>query len=187
MTGSALARAKSVAEPRGDAGNVAPLDLTGLPTAARSGSSLRIGLDIASAKDLGAAVSSPSTDAYWLVLWKAHDRVEYAGLRVGSDGEPEFFGGDAPVGIEASGAALTETLARQLYAAYPAKFALHGSVDAAHGRVRIDLPLAQFHLGAGDTLRRLQAFTFTGMTSQRTPYTMLTGVDSSPARVVALR
>jgi hypothetical protein len=188
--------AAAAAEPTGDAeridgmseGEVDALDLTALPRAQSMNGSVRLALKLRSAADLTQAVaptaSPPATDAYWVVLWKANDRVEYAGMHVDRDGAVSFYGGDEPVPVGRLDP-LQPGLADKL-ASYPATFALSGHVDPVSGQVSIDIPLSRFHLRPGDALHSVQAFSMTALTDQRTFVSPLVIVDSTPAQTLRI-
>jgi hypothetical protein len=166
----------------------APLDLTALPRYQKLKGGFRLGLRLSSAADLTRALQASgvgiATDAYWLVMWKANDRVEYAGMHVDRNGRTSFFGGDAP-GTVGRPDPLQPGLADKL-AAYPATFTLNGGVDARTGQVFIDVPLGMFHLRPGDVLHSLQAFSMTSLLDRRTFLQPLYVVDSTPAQTVRI-
>lgn len=170
--------------PRSAAGrNLAELDFTGRPSVTSSPGSLKIAITIGSATDLTNALDASNsfvaTDAYWIVLWKTVDRVEYAGMHVDSGGTPDFFGGDEPVGVH-------NPEQNDKYASYPPKFVLTGRVIPASGVIEIDIPREQFHLVPGDTLHGFQAFSMTAQLQERTAYRSPQLVDSTPAQTIAL-
>jgi hypothetical protein len=183
--------AAAAAEPAGDAeapqqmtaDALATLDLTSLPGCRALRGAFRLDLELRSTSDLAGAIqggNALATDAYWLVLWKAADRVEYAGMHLDREGRVSFFGGDQPVSVGRPDP-LQPGLADKL-ASYPETFRLNGRVDAATGRIFIDVPFAMFHLRKGDTLNSLQAFTMTSLTDRRTFVQPLVVVDATPAR-----
>lgn len=167
-------------ERRGDGamgGAVPQLDLTSKPATSLSGKNVLVSFAISDAESLAGAMSDPfATDAYWLVLWKANDRLEYAGMHVGASGNPDFFGGDHPVGLLDP-----EVPTGDFAASYPPAFTLEGSVDEASGRVTIVVPLEMFHMKPGDTMHGVQAFALRGTSSERTAHTTLDVIDASAA------
>ncbi|MDQ1696121.1 MAG: hypothetical protein QOJ03_1474 [Frankiaceae bacterium] len=162
-------------EPRGDAAGA--LDFTSLPVVDPVAGTLTFTVD--DATRLGDALttgpSAHATDAYWVVLWTAGNRVEYAGVHVGGRaGQPDFFGGNEPVGVKNTSGLKEAALT------YPAEFPLHGAVDTATGEVSITLDLSRLGLQPDDVLHRLQAFSFVG-TGPVTPTNLLTTADATPA------
>jgi len=182
--------AAAVAEPEGDASpptqsspgeDVPELDYTSTPSATLSGTVMRVSFSLSGATHLRQAfVATHSTDAYWIVIWKTNDRVEYAGMHVGESGVPNFFGGIQPVGV------LDPTSGGDFGASYPATKPVEGTVAAASGRVTIDVPLTDFQMKIGERVHGLQAFSMTGLLDRRTAYTMLDVVDATSARSVQL-
>jgi hypothetical protein len=196
LSGLGMARtAPAATEPSGDAvpgdkmtaADVPTLDLAGLPEAKALSGRLRLSFGLTSSRDLASALKAAdvvvATDAYWLVLWKANDRVEYAGLHVGKNGKVSFFGGDEPVSI---GRPDANTSLADKMASYPATFALNGNVDPATGMVSIDVPLGMFHLKPGDVLHSMQAFSMTSLLDRRTFLQPLLVVDSTAAQSVRI-
>lgn len=189
----------NVAEPVGQANaaestatEVSPLDLSGPPRVDPLPGAFRISLPLASTKDLARALQSGAnglaTDAYWLVLWKANDRVEYAGLHVNREGKTSFFGGDQPVGIGRPDPT-AETGFVEKMASYPATFSLNGRVDTASRQIIIDVPLNMYHLRPEDLLHSMQAFSMTslGQESERTFLQPLRVADSTASASLRLR
>jgi hypothetical protein len=164
------------------------LKFTALPSGSRSGGTLHLSFSISSAKSLSAALAAANsglaTDVYWIELWKANDRVEYAGMHVSRSGTPDFFGGTEPVGVTNPADVLGPT---ERYASYPPTFALSGRVDPRSGTVTIDVPLATYRLAAGSVLHGLQAFSMTGLLRQRTMYNSLQVIDSTPSQTAVIR
>lgn len=172
---AASAASLVVLERAGDAASAPQLDLTSRPAASIAGDRMRISFTIDDAGDLAGAVEEPTaTDAYWLVLWKANHRLEYAGLHIGLGGGPEFFGGDHPVGLLDP-----EVPTGNFAASYPAAFALEGTIDATSGVVTIEAPLGLYHLQPGDMMHHVQAFAMRGTLPQRTAHTTLDVVDAT--------
>jgi hypothetical protein len=167
---------------------VPQLDFTALPSGSRSGGTLRLSFSLASAKNLSAALAAANsglaTDAYWLEMWKANDRVEYAGMHVGASGKPDFFGGIEPVGVNNPIDVLSPT---ERYASYPHTFGLNGRVDPRSGTVTIDVPLATYRLAVGTDLHGLQAFSMTGLLQQRTMYNSLQVIGTTPSQTAVIR
>jgi hypothetical protein len=196
-SGLGMPRAATAAsEPAGDAeapqemaaDELETLDLTSLPGYRKLAGAFRLDLKLRSATDLSRAVGpggSPiATDAYWLVLWKANERVEYAGMHLDRDGNASFFGGDEPVSVGRPDP-LQPGLADKL-ASYPETFRLNGRVDIASRSIFIDVPLAIFHLRKGDVLNSVQAFSMTSLLDRRTFVQPLVVVDSTPARAIRI-
>ena len=196
LSGLGMARtARAAVEPAGDAfapdgandPALSTLDLTGLPAYRRLNGAFRVSFKLSSARDLTRALKARNvavaTDAYWIVLWKANNRVEYAGLHVDGDGTISFFGGDEPVSI---GRPEVDTKFTDKMASYPETFSLPGNVDAATGVVTIDVPFGMFHLRRGDVLHSMQAFSMTSLRDKRTFLQPLLVVDSTPAQSVRI-
>lgn len=195
MSASAARAAARYREGAGDArrseeapsgGGVSQLDFTSEPSAAVKGDTVRISFELSDAGRLEDAILDPdgaaATDAYWLVLWKANDRLEYAGMHLGASGEPDFFGGDHPVGLRDPEAPIGD-----FAASYPPMFPLEGTVDAESGRITIEAPLGIYHMKPKDLLHGLQAFSMTGTPPEmRTAHTLLDVVDTTPATSVRL-
>jgi hypothetical protein len=188
--------AKAPTEPSGDAqippemadtSDAAALDLSGLPANQALSGVARIWLPVASvgspAIPSSATYTGLSTDAYWLALWKANDRVEYAGMHVDARGNRSFFGGDQPAGIGRVDPAGAMGFIEKM-ASYPETFAIRGGVDAERNRIWLDVPLAKFHLRRGDLLHSLQAFTMTSLLATRTFLQPFYVVDATPAQTV---
>ena len=187
--------ARFASEPAGDAepssqisgeAGLGSFDLTALPVQQAVNGMARISLRLAAA-DLaipsGATYTGTATDAYWLVLWKANDRVEYAGLHVDAQGHRSFIGGDEPVGIGRVDPSGSMGFIEKM-ASYPATFSLHGGIDRTTNQIWIDVPLDTFHLRPGDLLHSFQAFSMTSLGDQRTFLQPLYVVDSTPAQTV---
>ena len=157
-------------DPAGE--NVPQLDVSA-PTAKAVGLNLNIGFSLGDAKDLTPALNATdsglATDAYWLAIWLANGKREYAVLHL-SDSGTEFYGGDAP-------SAVTREPNNEKYAIYPASFSVEGTIDATTGRVTIQAPLATYGLKPNDTLSGLQIFSMTGLLSERTILTPLSVID----------
>ena len=167
------------------------LDLSALPKPVSLNGGLRISLSVRSAASLARSLSTGiATKAYWLVLWKANDRVEYAGLELDRTGALTFFGGDQPVGaarpeptrLTSGGTQFTV----EKLATYPATFALTGRVDQASNQIIIDVPLGPYHLRRGDTLHSIQAFTMAGLDERFRSYQPLGVVDATAARSIRI-
>lgn len=189
--------AKSPVEPSGDAhlpeematNDVEAFDLSGLPTSQTLSGIARISLPLAAVGTASipsaATYSGISTDAYWLAVWKANDRVEYAGMHVDAQGNRSFFGGDQPVGIGRVDPAASMGFIEKM-ASYPETFSLRGGVDQANKRIWFDVPLARFHLRRGDVLHSLQAFTMTSLLGGQTFLQPLYVVDATPPQTVRI-
>jgi hypothetical protein len=187
MTRPALAlnlgksKGDALSPPASPSGEYIPsLGFTSMPAVAGQLPGASIRLSLGDARDLTSALTATSTgaatDAYWLVEWKAADRVEYAGMHVGRTGTPDFFGGDAPVPVSIPGAVRSASGQGAFsYASYPAAFKLTGTVDPTAGLVTLDLAGGDYHLTRGEMLRSLQAFSMTGT---------LTGVEPLPLQVI---
>jgi hypothetical protein len=163
-------------------------DVSGMPSNQALSGVARISLPLAAVGPVAipssATYTGLATDAYWLVVWKANDRVEYAGMHVDAQGNRSFFGGDQPVGIgrlDPSGAmGFIEKMA-----SYPETFSLQGGIDQAKKQIWFDVPLARFHLRRGDLLHSFQAFTMTSLLGDpRTFLQPLYVVDATPAQTV---
>lgn len=188
--------ARAASETRGDAhlpdemtesADVEAFDLSGLPANQALGGIARISVPVASVGAISipsdATYTGVSTDAYWLVLWKTRDRVEYAGMHVNAQGKTSFFGGNEPVGVGRVDFSGTMGFIEKM-ASYPQTFALRGGIDQARKRIWIDVPLATFGLRRGDMLHSLQAFTMTSLLGTRTFLQPLFVVDATPAQTV---
>ncbi|MFY9588901.1 MAG: hypothetical protein WAT66_15770 [Actinomycetota bacterium] len=192
LSGLGMARTAPLAfERAGDVnesemGETAPLDLTGLPRPAWTKSTMRISVPVSSALDLAATLRGGiASEAYWLILWKARDRVEYAGLRIDRNGALSFFGGDQPVGVARPEPTAPQQKVEKL-ATYPATFSLTGRIDEATNQIVIDVPYALYGLRPGDTLYSMQAFTMAGLAQSLRSYQPLIVVDSTPARSIRI-
>ena len=145
-----------------------------MPSVSTSGKTLRLTFALRSAKNLTGALAASdtgaATDAYWIAVWKAAGKVEYAGMHMDRTGTAGFFGGDACAYVFRNSAGWTT---------YPATFTLAGRVDKGAGTVTIDVPLAAYHLKAGDLLHGLQAFSLTGSVPSTVAPLHLS--DSTPA------
>ena len=193
--------APSAAEPAGDADPpdemaeeaVEALDITALPGSQAIKGGVRLSLRLSSTKALtdalAAANTGIATDAYWMLIWKANDRVEYAGLHVDRQGRLSFFGGDAPASVGRPDPLQTQGMPGFVdkMASYPETFSLSGRVDEATGQIFIDVPMDPFHLRPGDVLHSVQAFSMTSLLEGRTFLQPLLVVDSTPARSIRLR
>ena len=173
----------------GETAGPAQLDLTDTPVASRIGDVMRIQMKLSSAAELTSALEAAgqlvASEAKWIAIWKANDRVEYAGMRVDRQGEVSFFGGDQPVGV-ARPEPLTPNNRIEKFASYPATFVLDGRVDEATGTITIDVPLETFHLEPGDTLHGLQAFSMTGLLAEPNFLTSNLVLDVTPSRTVSI-
>ncbi len=167
--------------------NVGALDFTSVPSAAWEDGALRIEFSLASAADLASALQAAdvlATEARWLVVWKARDHVEYAGMRLTRAGDPLFFGGDQPVGVSRPEPDTPNNRIEKV-ATYPATLPLEGTVDEASGRVSIAIPLERYHLEPGDGLNSLQGFTMTGLGSP-TVFTSRLVIDATPSQTTTI-
>ena len=177
------------ANPPGQDTSQAQLDLTDAPSAQLLGDRMRVQMKIASATDLTSALDVAgqivASEAKWIAIWKANERVEYAGMRVDRQGAISFFGGDQPVGV-ARPEPNTPNNRIEKFASYPATFALTGSLDEKTGTIAIDVPLALFHLEPGDTLHGLQAFSMTGLLENPIFLTSNLVLDTTPGRTVRI-
>jgi hypothetical protein len=200
ITGLGMGRAaRAPSEPAGDAqlpeemaetADSEAFDLSGMPSNQTLSGITRISLPLAAVGSVSipsaATYTGASTDAYWLVLWKANDRVEYAGMHVDAQGNRSFFGGDQPVGIGRPDATAPNGETEKM-ASYPETFPIGGGVDVARKRIWFDVPLAKFHLRRGDLLHSFQAFTMTSLLATRTFLQPLYVVDATPAQTVRVR
>ena len=172
-----------------DADGPEQLDLADTPSATRFGDVMRIQMTLTSAAELTSALEAAgqlvASEAKWIAIWKANDRVEYAGMRVDRQGAVSFFGGDQPVGV-ARPEPNTPNNRIEKFASYPATFTLDGRVDEATGTISIDVPLAAFHLKPGDTLHGLQAFSMTGLLANPIFLTSNLVLDVTPSRTVRI-
>jgi hypothetical protein len=172
-----------------DAQGPPQLDLIETPAATRVGDVMRIQMRLSSAAELTSALEAAgqavASEAKWIAIWKANDRVEYAGMRVDRQGAVSFFGGDQPVGV-ARPEPLTPNNRIEKFASYPATFTLDGRVDEQTGAISIDVPMAKYHLNPGDTLHGLQAFSMTGLLADPIFLTSNLVLDTTPSRTVTI-
>jgi hypothetical protein len=182
---SGLGMKRSTSRLRRAPPTIRQLELTSTPSSIWTGGRVDVMFALGSAAQLQDALSATvgATDAYWLVLWKAAYAREYAVMHVDRTGTIEFYGGDKPA------PELGTSTGTWGYAGYPppsattTSFAIDGSVDPGTGRVTLHLDPARYRLAKDEPLQQLQAFSATGITSQRTGYTSLNVADATTARI----